>query len=91
VELSADNMRQIWMPPGFGHGFVTLSDYAEVQYKCSGLYTPSSEGTVAWNDRELAIGWRIDDPQVSQRDSKGMSLADYRQRPAFRYERGELQ
>ena len=86
VELSAENMRQIWIPPGFGHGFVTLSEYAEVQYKCSGYYTPPSEGTVAWNDPDLAIVWKIRNPQVSARDSKGMSLKAYLERPAFRYE-----
>lgn len=91
AELSAENMRQIWVPPGFGHGFVTLSDYAEVQYKCSGFYTPPSEGTVAWNDPELAIAWRLANPQVSQRDSKGMTLKQYREKPAFRLEGGRLQ
>jgi len=90
AELSTDNMRQIWVPPGFGHGFVTLSEYAEVQYKCSGFYAPPSEGTVAWNDPELAIAWRVPDPQVSQRDGQGMSLTQYRERPAFRYEGGRL-
>ncbi|HVH64945.1 MAG TPA: dTDP-4-dehydrorhamnose 3,5-epimerase [Candidatus Acidoferrum sp.] len=85
VELSAENMRQIWIPPGFGHGFVTLSEYAEVQYKCSGLYTPPSEGTVAWNDPDLAIDWRVRSPQVSARDGNGMSLKAYLERPAFRY------
>ena len=53
--VSAENMRQIMAPDGFGHGFVTLSASAEVQYKCTGLYTPSSEGTVAWNDPEIGI------------------------------------
>ena len=88
AELSAENMRQIWVPPGFGHGFVTLSEYAEVQYKCSGLYTPTSEGTVAWNDPELAIAWRIREPQVSQRDSKAMTFKEYQRQPAFRFEGG---
>ena len=91
VELSTDNMRQVWIPPGFGHGFVTLSEYAEVQYKCSGFYAPPSEGTVAWNDADIAIDWQIRNPQVSQRDSKGMSLKAYQQRPAFRYQGGKLQ
>lgn len=88
AELSADNMRQIWVPPGFGHGFVTLSEYAEVQYKCSGFYTPSSEGTVAWNDPDLAIDWQVESPQVSARDGKGMSLKQYLERPAFHYQGG---
>src|SRR5512143_633375 len=49
------------LPDLFGHGFVTLSDSAEVQYKCTGLYTPPSEGTVAWNDPDIAIEWPFDD------------------------------
>ena len=90
AELSQQNMRQIWVPPGFGHGFVTLSEYAEVQYKCSGFYTPSSEGTIAWNDPDLKIDWRIPEPQVSQRDRQGMSLAAYLKQPAFHYHAGGL-
>ena len=83
AELSAENMRQIMVPDGFGHGFATLSEFAEVQYKCTGLYTPSSEGTVAWNDPEIGIEWPFDDPILSGRDQAGMSLADYRRKPAF--------
>lgn len=84
AELSAENMRQIMVPDGFGHGFATLSEFAEVQYKCTGLYTPSSEGTVAWNDPEIGIEWPFADPLLSTRDQGGMSLAAYRQKPAFR-------
>lgn len=84
AELSAENMRQIMVPDGFGHGFATLSEFAEVQYKCTGLYTPSSEGTVSWNDPEIGIEWPFTDPLLSARDQGGMSLAAYRQKPAFR-------
>lgn len=83
VELTADNMRQIWVPAGFGHAFATLSDSADVQYKCSGYYAPSSEGTVAWNDPEIGVEWPFNDPILSARDTAGMSLAAYRERPAF--------
>ena len=83
AELSAENMRQIMVPDGFGHGFVTLSASAEVQYKCTGLYTPSSEGTVAWDDPEIGIEWPLADPILSARDQAGMSLAEYRRTPAF--------
>lgn len=83
AELTADNMRQIYVPEGFGHGFVTLSDFAEVQYKCTGLYTPVSEGTVAWNDPDVGIDWPFDDPVLSARDQQGMSLREYRENPAF--------
>lgn len=89
VELTADNMRQIWVPPGFGHAFATLSDSADVQYKCSGLYSPPSEGTLAWNDPEVAVEWPVEDPQISKRDSAGMSLQQYLEKPAFRFEESQ--
>jgi dTDP-4-dehydrorhamnose 3,5-epimerase len=85
VELSADNMRQLMVPAGFGHAFVTLSESADVQYKCSGYYTPSSEGGIAWNDPDLAIEWPIQEPVLSQRDRAAMSLQQYLESPAFRY------
>jgi len=83
AELSDENMRQIYVPEAFAHGFVTLSDVAEVQYKCTGFYTPSSEGTIAWNDPDVGIEWPITEPLLSGRDQKGMSLREYRQHPAF--------
>lgn len=85
VDLDARNMRQIWIPPGFAHGFVTTSDLAEVQYKCSGPYAPAAEGNLAWNDPDLAIAWPIAEPVVSKRDAQGMSLREYLRTPAFRY------
>jgi dTDP-4-dehydrorhamnose 3,5-epimerase len=83
AELSDANMRQIYVPGGFAHGFVTLSDFAEVQYKCTGFYTPPSEGTIAWNDPDVGIAWPIAEPLLSGRDQKGMSLQEYRRNPAF--------
>ncbi len=85
IDLTADNMRQLWIPPGFAHGFATTSDHAEVQYKCSGRYAPAAEGSLAWNDPDLAIAWPISDPMVSRRDAQGMTLREYLQRPAFRF------
>jgi dTDP-4-dehydrorhamnose 3,5-epimerase len=85
IELSSQNMKQVFVPPGFAHGFVTLSDWAEVQYKCTGFYTPSSEGTLAWNDADIAVEWPIKDPILSKRDSSGMPLKQYLLRPAFHY------
>jgi len=85
VELTADNMRQLLVPEGFGHAFATLSQVAEVHYKCSGYYSPPSEGTVAWNDPDIGVPWPYDDPVISARDSQGMSLQQYLERPAFRY------
>jgi dTDP-4-dehydrorhamnose 3,5-epimerase len=83
LELSADNKRQLYVPVGFAHGFATLSDVAEVQYKQTGYYTPSSEGTIAWNDPAVGIEWPITDPLLSQRDQNGMSLNQYLQRASF--------
>lgn len=84
-ELSEENMRQLYCPPGFAHGFLTLSDTADVQYKCTGLYTPSSEGSVVWNDPEIGIQWPSATPVLSKKDSAAPSLAEYRVHPAFTY------
>ncbi len=85
AELTAENMRQIWVPEGFGHAFATLSEFAEVQYKCTGLYTPQAEGSIAWNDPDIAIDWPFDDPVLSARDQQSPTFEQYREQPAFRY------
>jgi dTDP-4-dehydrorhamnose 3,5-epimerase len=68
--LSADNHRQLWIPPGFAHGFLAISDTADIVYKMTGYYTPTDERTIAWNDPELAIAWPLIDggPTLSKRD-----------------------
>ncbi len=83
IELSARNKQQLYVPVGFGHGFATLSEYAEVQYKQTNYYTPSSEGTILWNDPDIGIDWPVKDPLLSRRDQHGMSLKDYIKKPAF--------
>ncbi|PDW02259.1 dTDP-4-dehydrorhamnose 3,5-epimerase [Candidatus Viridilinea mediisalina] len=83
VELSDENARQLFVPVGFGHGFLTLSPVAEVQYKCSGYYHQPAEGAVRWDDPEIGIDWPISDPTISERDRQALSLADYIDRPAF--------
>jgi dTDP-4-dehydrorhamnose 3,5-epimerase len=88
VELNEENMRQLWVPSGFGHAFLTLSDSADVQYKCSGFYTPSAEHSLAWNDPDIAIDWPVAEPMLSARDAAAMSLADYRRDPSFSYSTG---
>ena len=85
AELTAENMRQIWVPEGFAHGFATISEFAEVQYKCNGFYTPSSEGGIAWNDPDIAIEWPFVDPLLSGRDQHNISLEQYLQAPAFHH------
>ncbi|WP_122559457.1 dTDP-4-dehydrorhamnose 3,5-epimerase [Pseudomonas viridiflava] len=77
VELSAENARQLWVPEGFAHGFVVLSDYAEFLYKTTDYYTPSAERCISWNDPDLAIDWQLDAaPQLSSKDQQGKSLKE---------------
>ena len=81
VELSEDNHRQFFVPRGFAHGFVVLTPDAVFQYKCDNFYNKESEGSVAWNDPQLAIDWRIpaDKVLLSEKDklSKFLCDADY--------------
>lgn len=79
VCLSAENKRQIWIPPGFAHGFFVLSDWAEVVYKATEFYAPDWERTLIWNDAQLAIEWPLSEdvqPIVSDKDSTGSSLSE---------------
>jgi dTDP-4-dehydrorhamnose 3,5-epimerase len=88
VELSSENMRQLMVPSGFAHGFLTLSERAEVQYKCTGYYTPSSEGTLSWSDPDVGIDWPTTKPVLSSRDQSGLGLRQYMVNPAFVYQDG---
>ncbi|MFJ4343856.1 dTDP-4-dehydrorhamnose 3,5-epimerase [Pseudomonas sp. NPDC089401] len=75
--LSAENKNQLWIPPGFAHGFVTLSDTAEFLYKTTEFYSPRSERCIAWDDPAIAIDWPIDfTPSLSGKDQLGVALAD---------------
>ena len=76
VTLSAENFLELYVPPGFAHGFCVTSDIAEVQYKCSDFYAPDDEMTLAWNDPEIRIAWPIADPLLSERDRAGRTIAD---------------
>jgi dTDP-4-dehydrorhamnose 3,5-epimerase len=72
VELSADNKRQVWIPPGLAHGFYVLSDSAEVLYKATDYYAPAHERTIRWDDPTLDIAWPLSGPpQVSGKDAAG--------------------
>ena len=84
VELSSDNQRQIYVPVGFAHGFATLSDIAEVQYKQTGYYAPAAEGGITWNDPDVGVEWPIANPALSARDQNNMSFAEYKKSPVFR-------
>lgn len=73
--LSAENKRQFWIPPGFAHGFVVLSDVAEFLYKTTDYYAPEYEKTIFWQDPDLAIDWQIkDEPILSLKDQAGQLL-----------------
>jgi dTDP-4-dehydrorhamnose 3,5-epimerase len=76
AELSAANHRQVYIPPGFAHGFVVLSDSAVVAYKCTSYYAPDCEQAIQWNDPRFALEWPIESPIVSPRDAKAPRLAD---------------
>jgi dTDP-4-dehydrorhamnose 3,5-epimerase len=71
--LSESNKRQLWIPPGFAHGFVTLSDSADFLYKTSDFYTPTAERCIMWNDPQIGIDWPLTvAPQVSAKDAQGL-------------------
>jgi len=78
--LSGDNARQLYVPPGFAHGFCVLSDTAYVQYKCTDVYRPGDEIGVVWNDPEIGIDWPIADPVLNEKDRKAPRLAEIVQR-----------
>jgi dTDP-4-dehydrorhamnose 3,5-epimerase len=76
VELSAENHRQVYIPPGFAHGFCVLSENALFSYKCTELYDQSAEGGVLWNDPDLGLDWKIDEPLLSPKDLVFSQLKD---------------
>jgi dTDP-4-dehydrorhamnose 3,5-epimerase len=76
IELNEENRWQVWIPRGFAHGFVVLSESADFFYKCDEFYSPSDEVTLRWNDPALGIDWGCEAPKVSARDSQGRTLSD---------------
>ena len=78
VILSEDNKKQFWVPPGFAHGFVVLSDTADFEYKCTDYYDPSDEGSILWSDSDLDIPWPIANPVLSTKDESAKRLVDLR-------------
>ena len=77
--LSRDNRAMLWVPPGFAHGFLVLSETAEIAYRCSDYYAPEHERSLAWDDPEVAIKWPLKEgatPTLSAKDAAGISLAD---------------
>ena len=77
MNLSAENRRMAWIPQGFAHGFLALSEFAEVLYKTTDYWAPQSERTIVWNDRQLAIAWPTGvDPQLSVKDKAGAAFSE---------------
>lgn len=76
VELSAENFKQLWIPQGFGHGFVTLSDDCEVQYKTDNVYSKESDRSIRFDDPQINVDWGISEPELSEKDRSAPYLSD---------------
>lgn len=77
VELSELNKYQLWIPPGYAHGFYVLSDIADFHYKCTDYYFPEDQGGIIWNDNLINIEWPSKNPILSEKDSRNLSLEEY--------------
>lgn len=77
VELSDANGHQLWIPPGYVHGFVVLSEIADFEYKCTEYYHPDDELGIRWDDPTLGIKWPVDAPELSNKDQNNMMLSEY--------------
>ncbi len=80
ARLSGLNFRQLWIPPGFAHGFCVLSEVVHVEYKCTDFYDREDEISLAWNDPEIGIAWPVSDPILSGKDRQASSLAEIREK-----------
>jgi dTDP-4-dehydrorhamnose 3,5-epimerase len=88
IEASAENKKQVYAPAGFARGFCVLSEFAEIQYKCTGIYSNRAESGIRWNDPAIGIAWPIDVPILSKKDESAQSLEEWQRRPEsdnFRY------
>lgn len=83
VELSGQNLRQLWVPRGFAHGFAVLSENADLFYKCDEFYSPSDEIGIRWNDPQVGIDWLVNEPILSDRDAKAQLLKDVQGLPSY--------
>ncbi|MDA9444628.1 dTDP-4-dehydrorhamnose 3,5-epimerase [Bradyrhizobium sp. CCBAU 51745] len=83
VELSEENRRQLWVPRGFAHGFVVLSETADFFYKCDDLYSPKDEVSIRWNDPAIGIKWGVDNPSLSPKDADAPLLAEVKNLPVY--------
>lgn len=88
IEVSEDNKRQVWAPAGFARGFCALSDYADVQYKCTGTYNARAESGIRWNDPAIGVEWPVPEAILSEKDRGARTLAEWLATPEsenFRY------
>ncbi len=83
VELNDQNRRQLWIPPGFAHGFCVLSESADFLYKCTELYAPEHDAGIAWNDPDVGIAWPVTDPKLSAKDAALPRLKDAKVLPTY--------
>jgi len=83
VELSEDNRRQLWVPRGFAHGFVVLSETADFFYKCDDLYSPKDELSIRWNDPAVGIKWGVESPSLSAKDAEAPLLSEAKNLPVY--------
>lgn len=81
VEASAEDKVQLWGEAGFARGFCALSDFAEVQYLCTGTYNGKAEAGIRWNDPEIGIRWPVENPTLSGKDAEAQTLSEWLQRP----------
>jgi dTDP-4-dehydrorhamnose 3,5-epimerase len=81
VEASTENRRQVWAPAGFARGFCVLSDNAEIQYKCTGIYNNKCESGIRWDDPEIGIEWPLKDVLLSEKDRNAQTLAQWLSKP----------
>lgn len=79
VELSAENKKQLLIPRGFGHGFITLTDDVEFLYKADNYYAPEADAGIRWNDPDIGVDWGVENPILSEKDKKNPFLKDYKE------------
>lgn len=77
IILSENNKKQLWVPPGFAHGFLVLSEIADFEYKCTSFYDPNDEACILWNDKDIEIEWPLANPILSVKDSKASKFSEY--------------
>ena len=85
VEASVENRKQVYAPAGFARGFCVLSEFAEIQYKCTGIYSNKAESGVLWNDPAIGIQWPVKEPILSKKDEVAQTLAEWSAKPESKF------